>query len=239
MKLAPYLLGSLLAIVLAFGGARDASAQIQIVRNGAAALTVNGLQFQIGNCGINNGGTAHNCAAADNLWLALEPGIGAGVRIYRDDGIAGSDPLFTATGGASGVYDLTLTLKITVLNAAETVTAAALGLNGSVTGGVAGDNVYVTASETSLAWVGTMQTNLNTPTATATFSAAQVCCATFNVTKDIGLSQNLATVGAALTLNYVTQRFTPAPEPASIGAFVVGMLGLRAARNRRKAAKAA
>ena len=174
MKAASVLLGSVFSAFLAVAGSSDALAQITIAHNGVSTLIVNNLQFSIGTCTFREStGANHICGAADLLYLKAGTGAGAGIDIVRQNGAGVEVPIFSATGGATGTWDLAVQIKVKVLGVSETVTAGAAGIYGSVTGGVAGDLTKVTGGETFALASGTapsLNVNLAAPSPVTMFS---------------------------------------------------------------------
>ena len=58
----------------------------------------------------------------------------------------------------------------------------------------------------------------------------------FNVTNDLKLQTGTFNLGNTLKLSSVTLTYGPAPEPVSVGIFLVGLAGLGAARRTRRKA---
>ena len=212
-----------------------------------STLTVGNLQYSIGTCtytgvgGSVGAASVHNCASGDDLYLVALAGPGSAVEIERlTGGGVTPAPILQATGGSTKKYDLSIQLVIKVIGTHTTVTQGALILAGSVTGThVAADLTKVTAGETitqaNHASLPSMNTSLTSTSATSAFKQTQAYNQTFSTSKDLKISANAATIGSTLTLNSVIQRFTPAPEPAAIGAFTVGLLGVGAIRRRGRA----
>lgn len=197
-----------------------------------SVLSVNGLNIVVANCQLTLGGAAQSSCAPGNLEFIADAGPGASIRIQG----AGGGNIFSAALG-SGLYDVTFTLNISAINPGTTVNSAALAMFGSATGtlnaplGALPVGGLVSVGETVTPFGGPSQ-NMNVNLAAATSSSvAFSSVGTLSVVKDLKLNAALPGVGT-LTLSHVTQSYLPAPEPATIGLFLLGVGGIAAARNR-------
>jgi hypothetical protein len=242
-------------LVAAVVAAPASAQQMRIVASTpTSTLTVGNLQYSIGTCTYTSVGGSlgslgvHNCGTADdNLYLVALGGPGSAVEIERLVGGVTQTPILQATQPLtttnSKKYDLSIQLVIKVVGTHTTVTQGALILAGSVTGTqVPADLTKVTTGETITQATHTpasptitLITSLASTSVTKAFTYAQTFNQTFSTSKDLKISVSSATHGSTLTLNSVIQRFTPAPEPAAIGAFAVGLLGIGAIRRRGRA----
>lgn len=223
------------------------------------SLTVNGLTVTVASCAVTLAGVLQsNC---NNTHLSLvSSGLGpiAQLDILGDGtnaltgGINGSDGLSILSAAMGrGIYDLTFALNIsTVLP--QKVTNANMTLSGSAVGtesfsGLKSKLPRITASEvfggaiaptitdilttvSSSSTAGTIRTVNSTATGSSTLGSPS---SSFSVTNDLKLDTTGRGNGDILILRHLTQVYTTAPEPLSIGAFLVGLGGLLASRRRK------
>jgi len=219
-----------LSLVLGMSVAVSGSASAVALLNGNS-LSVNGLNISIADCQLTLAGSAQPSCAAGNLEIVADAGPGASIRIQG----AGGGNIFSAALG-SGLYDVNFTLNISAINPGTTVTQASMAIAGSATGSASGlpwsllpVGALVSAGETvsGTSNDGNINVNLVTPT---TGSRSFAATNSFSVSKDLKL--NAVAGSGLLTLAYVTQSYTPAPEPATIGLLLAGIGGIAAARRR-------
>lgn len=212
-----------------------------------ASFSFDGLNLSVTGCALTGvslaGLPAGSCGTTDtNAYLTLSgtTGVNAIFNIARN----GGGDIFSAATGSNLTYDITYTLAVTRTGAKTTVNSAALSLAGSAkttsTGAadpVAADYARVSATETFLAPIpigaANLATNLNTPSAATSFTTPVT---SFNVTNDLKLQTGTFNLGNTLKLSSVTLTYGPAPEPVSVGIFLVGLAGLGAARRTRRKA---
>lgn len=198
-----------------------------------SVLSFNGLQFTVTGCAMILGGALADPLGAcslKNLEILGVAGAGSNIRIQGENGT----DIFSviSTGSAtSGLYDVTFQLGVATTLPRTTVNQVSMALTGSVTG-TSGSRVSAGATLSGTDTLTANQTTqLSGPTSrTWTFSSDTA----FNETKDLKLNSVGAVAGSVLTLSYVTQGFLPAPEPISMGVFLVGLAGLGAARRLRR-----
>jgi|GEM_PF-5566646 len=198
-----------------------------------SVLSFNGLQFTVSGCGMVLGGALNaplSSCSAKNLEILGIAGPGANVRIQGENG---TDIFSVVSTGSStsGLYDVAFSLAVTTTLPNTTVNQVSMALTGSVTG-TSGSRVSA----------GATLTGTDTPIANQSMSVAGPTSRTwtfssdtaFNETKDLKLNAVGAAAGSVLVLSYVTQGFLPAPEPISVGVFLVGLAGLGAAKRLRR-----
>jgi hypothetical protein len=217
------------------------SAQTVGLFNGSV-IQVNGLQFTVGGCeyatngatlptGIN---TSCGTAASSYAEITAQGGPGSAVLIDKSGGGA----IFSSTD-ATGNDELKFTLTITpstssgataktkVTNAVTTLSGSAggTGNNGLVTDTISYNNLSSVTGGGAL--------DLTTLSATNNF-AKQSGSFSFSYTEDLKLNTQ---AGTTLALRSLLLRLNPAPEPVTIGIFLVGLAGMGAARRARKKAR--
>lgn len=254
--------GGALMFAAALGASQPAAAaSVSLWSTGGVggSLTVNGLTVTVTSCAVTLAGVLQsNC---DNTHLSLvSSGVGstAQLDILGDGsnalagGINGSDGLSILSAAmGNGIYDLTFTLNIsTVLP--KKVTKDNMTLTGSVAGqdsvgALTPKLTRITASEafggavaptitdtlttvSSSSTVGVITTINSTATGSSTLGTPS---SSFSVTNDLKINAGGGHNGDILTLRHLTQVYTTAPEPLSIGAFLVGLGGLIASRRRK------
>lgn len=206
-----------------------------------AVFSVDGLNISVTGCSVKIASVNQSCTNASGAALYQltysTASNGAQLLINGVAGVnsAGSN-IFSAAAG-TGLYDLHFTLSVSSIVPKTTVSSATMTLAGSAktSGGAAatGDYNYVSGGETLTGTSGTLtslSTSLNGPTQTGTFAPVT----SFNVSKDLKLDTSNPGVGVGdtLVLSSVRQIYSPAPEPAAIGVFLVGLVGLGAVRQR-------
>ena len=214
-----------------------------------AVFSFDGLNISVTGCTLTGvalaGLPAGSCGTTDtNAYLTLSgtAGTNAILNVTR----TGGGDIFSAATGSNLTYDIVYTLAVTMPGTKTTVNSAALTLAGSArttAGGtadpLAADYTRVTATETFLAPIPTgatnLATNLNTASLATNFTTP---VKSFNVTNDLQLQTGTGNLGNTLKLSSVTLTYGPAPEPVSIGIFLVGLAGLGAARRARSKARA-
>ena len=195
-------------------------------------LSFNGLQFSVSGCAMILGGALNDPLGActlKNLEIIGVAGPGSNIRIQGEDG----GNIFSAIGtgsGLTGLYDVTFQLNVTTTLPNTTVNQVSMALTGSVTG-TSGTRVSAGAVITGTSADGAMALSMVGPTTGSLSFASDTA---FNENKDLKLNAVGAANGSVLVLSYVTQGFLPAPEPISVGVFLVGLAGLGAARRLRR-----
>jgi len=239
-KLSSIVVGSMvLAAVLAV----PASArQLQILPPGDTARTAGDFEYKIGGCAYSGswggGSVTHSCTAEDHRHLVGLGGPSFAVEIERLVGGAATAPILQATGGASPKSNLAIQLNIKDVDDKTAETRDVQILARSITGPrVANDRTRVLATDTIKHSNGynlpAMTANLVTPSVGQIFLRSHAFDGPFNSDLDLKINASPATHGSTLILSNVIQRFAPVPEPAAIGAFTVGLLGIGAIRTRR------
>ncbi|MDR3538247.1 MAG: PEP-CTERM sorting domain-containing protein [Acetobacteraceae bacterium] len=221
---------------VAFTGVSVQSAGAVALWDGSSygSLVTDNLTITVTSCLLTIGGVSQSGGCTGQEMVAVASPSGAEIKI---DALGGGT-LFSMTslGGTSTAYDdLQVTLSIAQTASRTTVSSAAITLNGTapsadlakVTGGET-----VTANGTALP---TMFPTLAAPNDSISFGPV----GTLSVSKDIRVSTQGVNAGDVLTLSSVTQLYSPAPEPAAIGAFLVGLVGLGAVRRRAPARRRA
>ena len=232
----------IVALLLALGTGPLANAQSRVALTPGATLTLDGLQFTVATCSVDNGGTrGHTCGTSDRLFLAPTTGPGASVIIEALNTSNVAVPIFSYACGATGAcpggnYDLGFTLDVQALGTATindvTQTLVGSATPSSLRTGQPGD---VHAAETVLS-----ASNANLCGISTNLASLSAVCPTFasqtylQVTKNLGLSLSGVTNGSTLTLTSIAESFTPAPEPASLASLLAGLFALGAVRRRSR-----
>lgn len=221
-------ISAVLGVVALAAGTQPAGAVSLWSGSTGGSLTVDGLTITVTSCTLKLASVTQSSCAAGNLEMVAVAGSGAQIKI---DG-AGGGNIFSAAAN-SGLYDLSFTLAIVpaVSGSHTTVSSATLAMTGSA---ASTDLTRVSAGETIVdsggTTLGSLSTNLSGPlTASTSFGAVS----SFSVTKDLKVNTIGATAGDTLVLSSVSQIYNPAPEPVSIGLFLVGVAGIGVARRRR------
>ena len=213
------------------GLSQPAFAQSPIALLVGSTIAVDGLQMTVGSCTLTLAGLPQSDCGAGHLQISALSGPGAGIMISGDGTGSSGTNIFSLAQGASGNDDIKFTLNISGIYPKTAVSSAAMTLAADVG---SSDLLKVSAGETITSGPKTLGTFSVTPGAAgspaiANGSASFSAVSSFSVNKDLRLN---ASSTEALTLAYVTQLYTPAPEPVSIGIFLVGLAGLGAARRR-------
>ena len=211
------------------------------------SITASGLTFTVTGCSLTIASAPAGACATSGAYamelLAL-PGPTAQVQVQNLASTAtASVPIFsTAASAPSGqIYDLTYTLSVqkSVATAKTTVTNVSTALAGvgpaaylskislsdKLFAGTTGQN-----GTPSGAVLGTQAISLASASLTATNNITATSA--LSVTTDLHL---VTQTGSILTLSSVRQSYGPAPEPVTVGVFLIGLTGLGAARLRRRA----
>jgi hypothetical protein len=236
------LIGGLAALLLASSGLVRTAAAVGLF-NGSV-IAVNGLQFTVGNCELAlNGvalptGTNTSCGTNNtDAFAEIIAHAGAGSSVLIDKNAGGT--LFSSTSGGINELKFTLTISTGTGSTVKTsVSNMTTTISGSETGSSNVTRVANTTSSSGLTgFTGLTSLNLGTLSASNTFTKEANPVA-FAVTEDLTTTPK---TGATIKLNNVLLAFNPAPEPVSVGIFMVGLAALGAARgaqrkNRRVAA---
>lgn len=203
-------------------------------------VTYDGLSFKISACTFSsNGSTATNCSTSGtgqtNDYLEIVASnrgtptieiIGNGSGNAGGTAVAkGSAALACNKCTAASTLDVTIQVK-RASGTASTVTS----FSNAITGNTASSGITSAAyyPNTTLLSTENASTNLASgPIAIANGLSNTSSVMTFKV--DLGLA---AFTTGALALNTNRLNFSPAPEPAAIALFCVGLVGLTAARHR-------
>jgi hypothetical protein len=198
------------------------------------SIDVFGLHVAISGCAVEtNGGSFLSCGSTNaNAFAEIisQPGPGSAVLIDKNSG----GTLFSSTQN-TGLDDLIFTLTVTP-GAGSTSHTTVTNVITSLAGSASPDNstnrgrVTDTITHTGLfGFAGGTALDLNTTSATNTFTP-ETAAFTFSYTENLKLNTQANT---GLNLTSLLIRFNPAPEPVSVGIFLVGLAGLSAARRAR------
>ncbi len=233
-RLGGWIIGTMLVLASA-GIARPASAYSvgAVPLLNGSVLSFNGLQFTVSGCAMILGGALSDPLGActlKNLEILGVAGPGSNIRIQGENG---TDIFSTvSTGSASlGLFDVTFALAVTTTLPGTTVNQVSMALTGSVTG-TSGTRVSAGATLTGTDTPISNQTTMVSGPTSRTWAFSSDTA--FNETKDLKLNAVGAAADSVLVLSYVTQGFLPAPEPISVGVFLVGLAGLGAVRRIRR-----
>ncbi len=232
-------IGRISGLVLSLTGAvcltTTAQAQTSAALFVGNSVTVDGLKFTVTGCTIqiaSASATACPAAGANAMQLLATASRGANIQVIGQ-AAGNTGAIFSAaSSSASGlIYDLNYTLAVSVASGSPIVTSVASTLAGTTTS--TAYNANVSLSDTlykgsPLTAFASQSANLGSSPLTQTSTFAGINA--LSVTNDLKLiSQN----GQTLTLSNMRQVFSPAPEPVSMGLFVMGLAGLGLARRRR------
>ena len=214
------------------------------------SVSVNGLTITVTGCTLILGGTTQTSCAVYSVpsgvtfggasLVSVTTGTGAEFEILGS-GTVGN--LFSSTAFA-GVSSLNVTLSITAAHG-STVNSLTDALTGSVTRTAERTKISVATSLPVAGQTGAANLNFslgaNSGTTTAAadnFTSLNVKTAPFSMTTLL-TDNNVTGTGLqsadTLVLSNATYLFKPAPEPVSVGLFLVGLAGLGAARRHRRA----
>jgi hypothetical protein len=195
-----------------------------------SVLTLDGLDLIVSGCVYTVNGTvsAGGCSAAS----AELASVSGSYLSFILDHSAGGD-LFSNVRGPGNSLELNFNLLVarTAGNTTAYVTSDTATLN--MTGGGGAnilDNVTASNSSTSPAFNIALSGAVVPTTGNASFGVT----AAFTLNVDAAVTAHDNSANHALSLNSVAMRLTPAPEPATVGIFLVGLAGLHYARSRRR-----
>jgi hypothetical protein len=218
------------AVALTLGLGKAALAQpLQagaIALTSGASLTVDGVTVTIDSAVCSAGGRGTGCAS---LYLAPD-GPGPSVIIEAASG-GFLTPIMSYTCGtttcSSGSYDMSVVLTATVAGSTAPLTSASAVVGGSATTNF---NPDVGGTETLTGETGcvVLDATLGRP-ASCDFAPSS----SVSATKDFGLNISGLPDTVSLTLNSITETFAT-PEPASMAGLLAGVIGLAAARAKRR-----
>ncbi len=252
-RIAAWLAHALTAVAILFGLASPAHA-VSLWTGGAGgtggSVSVNGLTITVTGCTLILGGTTQTSCAVYSVpsgvtfngasLVSVTTATGAEFEILGS-GTGGN--LFSSTAFA-GISSLNVTLSITATHG-STVNSLTDALTGSVTRTAERTKISVATSlpVAGQSAPGNLNFSLGTNSGTTTaavdnFTSLNVKTAPFSMTTLL-TDNNVTGAGLqsadTLVLGNATYLFKPAPEPVSIGLFLVGLTGLAVARRRRRA----
>jgi hypothetical protein len=221
------------------GVSRPAAAQSVGLFIGSS-IQVDGLTFTVTACTLTTKNTAASCGTSSSYTDEITPVAGRSA-IINITGVGGA-PIFSVASATTGAdYELAYTLSIakTVPTSSATMTSVATTLPGSTTA-ITGTETFFNGT-TAVNKVGSVFVNdpasgTQLGTAQALSHSVLTATTTFGAVSSLSVNSDLKLIGAgtALTLASVQQIYAPAPEPLTIGVFLVGLAGLvNARRNRR------
>ena len=225
----------------AVGLCHPAAAQSPVALLVGSTITVDGLQMTVGSCKLTLLGVSQSDCSTGHLQISALTGPGAGIEISGDGTGSNGANIFSLAQNACAGFpaacdDVNFTLNIvgvdpkTTVSSAAMTLAAVVGSSNDLLNASGGENI-LNSSGTVVAHVAANPSSTGNPVI-ANGSTSFSPMSSFSVNKDLALHSS---TGEALTLSYVTQLYTPAPEPVSIGIFLVGLAGLGAARRRAAA----
>ena len=205
------------------------SARAQLLFNSSAsgsAYAYGNLSMAYASCTINTTATggAKNCSSGHNSNVEL-----VGVAQSR----SGTTLEIESTSGTgSNIFDGSTASQYLQFNLSITPASGSLGLSAiqaTVAGGPANNSgVFATVSEVSGNAFTTFTSSLSTNSLSGSFTLIPVGSAE-TIQIMVGVQP-----GSTLSLNNVRLLLTPAPEPATLALFGIGLAGLTAARRRRR-----
>ncbi len=205
-----------------------------------SVLSVNGLNLTVANCIVRLGAAGTSvCPTGSSAAYEMLQFTGAGATV-KIQGINGAD-IFSNIATGTNFYDLKFDLQVAAPSTRTTVNQVAMTMSSALTGSAGTPVTAVSAGESfSAGFAGATNFTLNgygvTGGNSGTFTAVNPTGSTFSVTKDLKVNQVLIAGADTVSLRYVTQSFTPAPEPVSISVMLSGLAGLSFVRNRRRKA---
>lgn len=253
------------ALALAMLGLAQPASAVSLWSAGVGGtITANGLIFSVTSCFLKVGGVNQTDCSVINAELVVSgttsapiltiDGAGGGKLFASNATITGlqSNGSIGLVHESAGLNDLNVTISVSA-GSRHLIDSIAGSLTGSDTGKgkTSAEMTKVSLGETVSGapgsqnitglTLGSLPAGTFSGTVTAYACSPQTSACTFpgvhslNVTKDIRLDGAGVNGADVLTLSNVKQTFGVVPEPLSIGAFVIGMGGLVAARRRRSA----
>lgn len=212
-------LGSTLcALMGATGSVRAQTVLDTLNHSNPAAFTYGNQQFAITGCLFNTA----TCSGSDNARvIAVFSGRG-GTEIEIAP-VTGS-----AIYSGTGTYTLSFNLQVSPLTGSQGISRITDILTGTDTSSRGDTGVYGAVTGTGSTGFSQIKSIIGAATTSQTFTLQQYPN-TANFSVSMGVT---ATTGQTLTLTNVALLLNPAPEPASIALFGVGVAGLAAVRRR-------
>jgi len=206
-----------------------------------SVLTLDHMTATVGSCVYTlNGVTQASCGTNNAELIATLGGTYMSMTVDKAGGGVLWDSIQKSVANPNPSFEIafTLTLARDVGNTTAYVTSDAATLFASQTGGPASNLDLITASNTNLPSPAA-SINLTGSSPGPIFSGWSTQASNFTYNVDMKLDATNIALGNTLTLNRLVMQLKPAPEPASVGIFLVGLAGLRImrrGRNRRRSA---
>lgn len=212
-------LGSALCALMGAAGSVRAQTVLNTLNvSNPAAFTYGNQQFTITGCLFNSA----TCSGSDNARV-ISVFSGRGGTEIEIAPVTGS-AIYSGTGS----YTLAFNLQVSPLTGTGGISSITNILTGTDTSSAGNTNVYSAVTGTGSTGFAQIRSIIGAATTSQTFTLQQYPnSANFSVRMGV-----TATTGQTLTLTNVALLLNPAPEPASIALFGVGVAGLAAARRR-------
>eukprot|EP01012_Entosiphon_sulcatum_P032211 TRINITY_DN40987_c0_g1_i1.p2 TRINITY_DN40987_c0_g1~~TRINITY_DN40987_c0_g1_i1.p2 ORF type:complete len:251 (-),score=32.50 TRINITY_DN40987_c0_g1_i1:126-878(-) len=201
-----------------------------------STLTANGLTFQVTTCLVHLG-TASTvaCPTGGSATYEMIQSAGAGSTI-KIQGIDGGDIFSNISNAASGFYDLNVIFQVTAALGTTMVNNVAMTASSTLTnngGGTATSALAMGESGTAPGFTPFTVNGYGLTSGSTAVNPIFPATTSFNVNKDLKITSNQVLGADTVSLHYVTQTFTPAPEPISAALVLSGLAGLAYVRRRK------
>lgn len=230
---------ALLFALFVLGVVNHANAQLPAAVSlvSGSTVTFDGLQFTVSSCSFRSNGTTSTCSAANDLLQVVASNrgtptieiLGNGSGTDGGTGSIAKGSAALACNACTGTSLLTVTIGVKRASGkASTITAFSNAITGNITNSGITSKVYYATN--TLKSSENAATKLSSGTIAIT-NALTSTSSTMSFKVTLGLS---AYSSGVLALNSDRLNFSPAPEPATIALFGVGLVGLTTVRRRLK-----